>query len=76
MRDRNHDGELGAGGEDTSAETNENLGERNDAGVGVGSSEGDQKSCAENDDWHTSVGSPLEVTSVADGPRDERAEGR
>jgi len=76
VSDGNHDGELGAGGEESRAETDQYLSEGKNTGVGGRVSEGDQKSSTEENDGHTSVGRPLEVTGFVDPPCDERTECR
>lgn len=76
MSDGNHDGELGAGCEESRTETDEYLSEGENTGVGGRVSEGDQESSTEENDGYTSVGRPLEVTGFVDPPCDERTECR
>lgn len=74
MGDGGHDGELTACGEDAGTETNEDLGEGQDAGVGAGSAERNQQAGSEEGDGYTSHRDPLEIASVADEHSDQRAE--
>ena len=76
MSDGDHDSELGAGGEESRAETDEYLSEGENTGVCGRVSEGDQESGTEENDRYTGVGRPLEVTRFVDPPCDERTECR
>lgn len=75
VRDGYHDGKLSADGEDTSTNTDDDLCEGDDTGVGVGCAEGEEKRCAENNNRYTGISSPLEVSGIADDERDDRAKG-
>ncbi|KAI6755555.1 hypothetical protein HG531_004661 [Fusarium graminearum] len=72
MSDGGHDSDLVDGGENTSTETDEDLGQGQKTDVGVLFSEGNDQSGTQQHDGSTSHGGPLNVTSAGNEPSDTR----
>jgi hypothetical protein len=74
VSDGDHEDQLGAGGEESGAETEKDLGEGKDTRVRRGVSERERQRSPEQHDGHTSVSLSLEVAGIANPPREKWAE--
>lgn len=76
MADDSHDGELGAGGEETGTGTDKDLGHGEETDVGIGRTERDDDGGTDEGEGNTDVGGPLELSSVRDESADEGSQDR
>lgn len=74
VSDSGHDGDLGAGGEDTGSDTVKELENNEGSDAGARSSVGDQESGTQEHEGNTSEGSVLEISGQANDVSEKRTE--